>query len=136
MMENNKFKYILEDKENYYYVNNIYEDKKYFPNTLNPFKIKKWKLFSIEKVYNIVCDIDGKGEPAYWLTFIDEKGKYFNGYIGEGRSIICSENDLINKFRIDVVAKGPRLVTKTVYDLIKSYHLKSDDGEYIVIKLE
>lgn len=131
-------KYIFEDKENYYYADKIiYGYKKYLSNIKNPYKIKKWKLFSIEKIYSIIYNtIGGDGEPAYLLTFTDKKEEYFNSNIGEGMTICCSENDLVNKFRINIVAKGPRLVTKTPYDLIKSYRLKADDGEYIIIKLE
>lgn len=111
-MNNNKFKYVFEDDYNFYYADKIiYGYKKYLSNIKNPYKIKKWKLFSIEKI-NFE-----NGKTLYDLSFSDKKEKCcYNSYT----SIYCTEDDLINKFKIYPVSQEI-LVTEWIEDLFKKY---------------
>lgn len=73
-MKNNKFKYAFEDKDLIYYTNKIiYKYEELFPKSKgyeNPFKIKKLKLISIEKMESFDVHVQ-----MYRLWFIDKKKK-------------------------------------------------------------
>lgn len=97
-MKNNKFKYAFEDKDLIYYTDKIiYKYEELFPKSKgyeNPFKIKKLKLISIEKLespIDITVDLDSQ---TYRLWFIDKKGKVYNASAGEGIFIYCSAKEL------------------------------------------
>ena len=86
-MKNNKFKYAFEDKDLIYYTDKIiYKYEELFPKSEgyeNPFKIKKLKLISIEKMesYDVYVQM-------YRLWFIDKKGKIYNPLAGEGIFVV------------------------------------------------
>lgn len=97
-IELNPGKYLFEDEELIYDTDKIiYKYEELFPKSEgyeNPFKIKKLKLISIEKME---CPIDitvNLDVQTYRLWFIDKKGKIYNPLAGEGIFIYCSAKEL------------------------------------------
>lgn len=109
-IELNPGKYLFEDEELIYDTDKIiYKYEELFPKSEsyeNPFKIKKLKLISIEKME---CPIDITVNPdvqTYRLWFIDKKGKIFNPLAGEGIFIYCSDRELsIRKYDVGYLIK-------------------------------
>lgn len=97
-MKNNKFKYAFEDKDLIYYTDKIiYKYEELFPKSKgceNPFKIKKLKLISIEKMECPIDITDNQDIQTYRLWFIDKRGKIYNPLAGEGIFICCSAKEL------------------------------------------
>ena len=91
-MKNNKFKYAFEDKDLIYYTDKIiYKYEELFPKSKgyeNPFKIKKLKLISIEKMKYPIDITANQDIQMYRLWFIDKKGKIYDPLAGEGMFIV------------------------------------------------
>ncbi len=113
-------KYHFNDEELIYNTNKIiYKYKELFPkseNYTNPFKIKKLKLISIERMKSsddIFGDLDKKN--LYKLWFIDNKSKVYDASAGEGVFIYCSDDELSGKYNIGYTIKKTRF--NSLYNL-------------------
>lgn len=109
-IELNPGKYLFEDEELIYDTDKIiYKYEELFPKSEgyeNPFKIKKLKLISIEKME---CPIDitvNLDVQTYRLWFIDKRGKIYDPSAGEGIFIYCSARELSSmKYNIGYLIK-------------------------------
>ena len=112
-IELNPGKYLFEDEELIYDTDKIiYKYEELFPKSEgyeNPFKIKKLKLISIERIEssdNIFGDLEKKF--LYKLWFVDNKSKVYDATAGEGVFIYCSDDELSGKYNISYTIKKTR----------------------------
>ena len=91
-------KYHFDDEELIYNTDKIiYKYDELFPKSesyINPFKIKKLKLISIEKLESPIDITVDSDVQTYRLWFIDKRGKIYNPLAGEGIFIYCSAKEL------------------------------------------
>lgn len=114
----NYSKYHFSDEELIYNTNKIiYKYDELFPKSesyINPFKIKKLKLISIDRMESsndIFGDLDKKF--LYKLWFIDNKNKIYDASAGEGIFIYCSDDELGGKYNIGYISR------KHILDLLR-----------------
>lgn len=114
-IELNPGKYLFEDEDLIYDTDKIiYKYEELFPKSEgyeNPFKIKKLKLISIERIEsldNIFGDLEKEVLYKYRLWFIDKKGKIYDSLAGEGMFIYCSDDELRGKYNINYTIKKTR----------------------------
>lgn len=111
-------KYHFDDEELIYNTDKIiYKYDELFPKSesyINPFKIKKLKLISIERIESsddIFGDLDKTN--LYKLWFIDNKNKIYDASAGEGIFIYCSDDELSSKYNIGYISR------KHILDLLR-----------------